>query len=89
MTQKQFNKKIRNLARSSHKTLLEFARAALKSGAFDLKAAPDDWRLVKNVMTAACESAAWQWRPMGGRGDTKEIKNIQALTYPDYTGCSN
>ena len=64
MTKVQFMKKIRELARTTEKGLIDECWRLLNSGAIDLTKYGDDYQLPKVVMTVACEKAAWNWRPL-------------------------
>ena len=81
MTRKQFNQKFQQLESKTMKMIQEFKRAALKSGSIEMKSEPDNYRLPKNVMTAALLDIAREWETP----DVNAVKNITACTYPDYT----
>lgn len=65
--------------------LLAYGEAALKSGAFDLPSEEDSFRLPKNVLTAACADVSEQWSPPLTSDSKRQVKNIRACSYPDYT----
>lgn len=74
------------LRRSTVRHLKKYEDAALKSGAFDLQAAEDNYALPKDVMVAALRFSAGGWAPHpSNRKCVRRIKNISRLTYPDYT----
>lgn len=84
MTKKQFRKKYRELVKNSARMLRIFGEAALESGSLNIEKARDDFGLPKNVVCAALREASHQYRPFQ-KADEKEIKNILATTYPDYS----
>jgi hypothetical protein len=86
MTQKQFDRNYATLVRKTSKMLLEFKRAALASGAVDLKSDRGDWGLPKDVITAALMDATFQWKWPGKT--TRHINNIRRCAYPDYSRIS-
>ena len=88
MTKKEFQTNYRSLVRKTTEMLLEYEKAALKSGAFDLKPEDTPFRLPKDVLTAALEDIIPQWAPHSwNRAERKRVKNIQMLTYPDWSQC--
>jgi len=91
MTKAQFRAKYRELSRKTARMIRVYGEAALKSGAFELKSADDNYSLPKNVLTAACEECAWQWAPLtpttASRRNRGTIKNVRRMTYPDFSRC--
>ena len=79
MTKAQLRKKYGELRRKTNTMLRDYLEAALKSGAFDLPSAEDNYRLPKNIMCAALKNASWQWGAFR-RSDDKEARNIYRMT---------
>ena len=89
MTKTEFKTNYRKLVRSTAKMLMAYEQAALESGAFSLDEARGSFDLPKNVITAALKDATAQWAPRewdSSRNDRKMVKNIQRLTYPEWSG---
>ena len=83
---KQFQIHYRHLVKSVNKMLLAYEKAALESGAFSLDESHGCYHLPKNVLTAALYDIAGQYSPHSwNRKDRKMVKNIQSMTYPDWS----
>ncbi len=64
MTKVQYMKKVRELARTTQKDLIDVCWRLLHSGAIDLTKYDNDYCLPKVVMSVACEKASWNWTPL-------------------------
>ena len=76
MTKKQLIKKMNELKKENTSYINERIETALKSGALDLTAYEDDYRLAKTLMCAICRDLAYEWQPYD-KELKKEVKNLQ------------
>lgn len=85
LTKAAFRKRYADLCRKTQRMLREYGRAFLERGAVDLSKEEDNYRLVKNVLVAACEDSSFQWgAPSHDMRGKRQIKRIRATTVPNY-----
>lgn len=77
MNKKAYRARYGALVTKTARDLRTFGTAALSSDAFELKDEPDNYRLVKNVLTAALLEMSRQWGPYrNDHASHKQIKRI-------------
>lgn len=89
LTRRSFKSKYHDLCRKTQRMLREYGRAFIESGAVDLSQEEDNYRLVKNVLVAACEDSSFQWgAPSHDVRAKRQIKRIRSATVPNYLNAS-
>lgn len=76
-TKAQAMRKIRSMMKATRESILKEAEQLLSSGAIDLEAEEDNFRVPKMVLYIAMRNAADGWSPLSwNKQEKKYIKNL-------------